>query len=477
MWSSLARSARRLAPVCAVSAVSALALAAPGVANAVTRLPHCSEGTEINGEGSTLQELAQKDVWTGGYKTFCPGAGAVTYNEHGKTGSGPGMENWYALDEFGPVRNGFVGTDNPPTKAIEEKILEQGTAGAEVLTIPTLQAAVSFIIHLPKGCTAESEVAPGKIVHRVVLTEKDIENIYRRKLTKWSKLTTGKLGKAPALNHYVTTTECSKKVQESEITRVARLEGSGTTATFKKWLELVNGKAEKTVNGKTWLESGEEPPANTEWPEETKNLIRGKGSGGMAKEVETNPGTIAYDNFANVRTGKFIPSGGGGEGSETFWAEVENGQTEKVEGKAYKVYAEPSTNGISNEKADSNCEETEYVTIDAATGKPEKGKFPPPSTKDLWNTVSDEKKEKKYPLCGFTYDLALTKYSDFASHGATEGEATAVGDYLEYVLGTGAGEGQSLIAEKEDYLGLPTNKTATKNVLKIAQEGAKEISD
>jgi hypothetical protein len=86
--------------------------------------------------------------------------------------------------------------------------------------------------------------------------------------------------------------------------------------------------------------------------------------------------------------------------------------------------------------------------------------------------VSAEKKEANYSLCGFTYDLGLTKYSGFK--GATEGEATTAGDFLEFVLNKEAEGGQKLIEEETDYMGLPEGALG-KNVLKIAQEGATKV--
>jgi ABC-type phosphate transport system substrate-binding protein len=487
MLSNLTRSARRLVPVCVLSTAVVAALAAPGAANAtVVRLPHCTEGTPINGEGSTLQEPAMQKVWAPAYNSAantnpaaCPGGPAITYNTKGKTGSGKGMENWYALDEFGPTAQGFVGTDNPPTATIKADIENQQEAGGtgKVLTIPTLQAAVAIIAHLPANCTVSSEPEPGVKVGRLLLTQKKVEEIFRNKLT-WIKLRTGK-------DNVLAGSKCTTAEKDSAITRVVREDGSGTTATFKKWLELVNGKAELTVNGHTWLESGEEPPANTEWPEETANLIRGNGSGGLIEKVEETPGTIGYVNLANARAGKgkglgFVPPSGG-EGTAEFWAEVENKETVVVGGTTYKVYADPASNGDVAAKENANCIETEYVAINPATGKVETGKFPPASTEDAWNLVSAAVKQKNYPICGFTYDLSLTHYAPFkgpytGGFGATEEEATTAGDFLEYVLNTGTEGGQALIGTGQDYLGLPTNPNAKKNVLKIAQEGAEKIS-
>jgi ABC-type phosphate transport system substrate-binding protein len=466
MLSSLARSARRFAPACVVSVAAIAAFATPGVANA-ERFAKCSEGTAINGEGSTLQELAQKEVWAPGYAKFCPGAGAVTYNTKGKTGSGKGMENWYALKEFGPEAQAFVGTDNAPNAEIKTKIQEQQTAEGKgkLLTIPTLQAAVAIIVHLPKGCTVKTELAPGKKWHVLTLNPKQVEEIFVAKKTKFSQLTSGK-------TNVYEGAECTKAKKESHITRVVREDGSGTTATLKKWLEIVNGKAAKVVEGKTWLESAEEPPANTIWPEEkTDPVVRGNGSGGVVTKAEATEASIGYVNLANARKGAGFAAGG--EGKEEFWALLANGQKEEVEAKKVVSYVSPATNAEEAAKGQANCTGIEYVTIDEKTGKAEKGKFPPPSVESTWNLVTAEQKQKKYPLCGFTYDLGLTEYKHFP--GATEGEVTAAGDYLEYALSTAAEGGQTLLDKNQDYLGLPENENAKKNVLLIAQNGAKQI--
>jgi ABC-type phosphate transport system substrate-binding protein len=481
MLSMSTRVTRRFVPACVLATAAIAALGAPGVASA-SRLPKCTEGTKINGEGSTLQGAAMTEVWgskapkaynSAGQKNAhaCPGGPEITYNTKGKTGSGKGMENWYGLEEYGPEAQGFVGTDNPPNSDIKTKIEAEGTGG-KLLTIPTLQAAVALIVHLPAGCAAEA--APGTkplpTLGRLVLKQKTVEKIFRRQTTKWSKIKDGG-------DKIIT---CSKAASETEITRVVREDGSGTTATFKKSLELINGKgtaeAGKVCDAakETWLECAEEPPANTKWPEETVALVRGSGGGGLVKKVEETPSSIGYANLADVRSKGpgFLPPTGG-EGKNMFWVEVENGEKETVGGKKLTIYTDPSDNAEAAVKSKANCAETTYVNIEPTKGKAEKGKFPPPTTEELWNRVTAEKKQVNYSLCGFTYDLGLTKYNGFK--GATEGEATTAGDFLEFVLDAGAEGGQQLIEQEKDYIGLPTNKEAKKNVQLIAQEGAKKV--
>ena len=62
MLSLSTRAARRMVPACVLATAAIAALGAPGVASA-SRLPKCTEGTKINGEGSTLQGAAMTEVW------------------------------------------------------------------------------------------------------------------------------------------------------------------------------------------------------------------------------------------------------------------------------------------------------------------------------------------------------------------------------------------------------------------------------
>jgi ABC-type phosphate transport system substrate-binding protein len=483
------RGARRLARACALSVAAVAALTGPSAASA-ERLASCREGTPINGEGSTLQEFPQKKIWgevsaeaynavTQTNAKACPGGPEIMYNTRQKTGSSEGTENWYELDEFGPETEAFAGTEipppfeNPEEQLIREKVEAQSESGVltnrDLLTIPTLQYAIAIVVHLPTGCTAESGVASSP--KRLVLSDSELEKIFTRKVTKWSQI--------KEAGDKLVGSACTKTVQAAQIIRVVREDGSGTTAAFKKWLELVNGKGD-TVAGEvcdsakqTWLECAEEPIANDHninWPEEETDLLRGDGDGGLIEKVEEIPGTIGYALLANARAGKgrfegFQPATGGGEGTEEFWAEVENGK---------KVYSEPSTDGDVEAKAKSNCEYTDYVEIDRKNGKAEKGTGVPESSETSWNLVSAEKQEKNYTLCGFSYDLALADYHEYAAHGATEAEATTVGDYVEWVLNDEADGGEALIEKETDYLGLP-RKEGRGDVLRIAQEGAAKI--
>jgi hypothetical protein len=498
---------RCFAWACVLSVATIAALAGPSAASA-ERLARCIEGTPIHGEGSILQEFAQTKVWgeasPNAYNALqqtnakaCPGGPGVTYNGKAKDEASQGMENWYVHDEFGPEAQGFVGTDIPPTEAIKQKIDEQSEGyllqnpptKKDVLTIPTLQAAVAIVVHLPTGCTAEA--APGTLpnptLKRLVLSQRELEKIYTHQVTKWSQI-------KEAGDKLV---GCSGAAQSSPIIRVVREDGSGTTAIFKKWLELVNGHGESVDGhvcdseretcpgkvcdsaGETWLECAEEPNGtathNTRWPDEGTDLLRGYTDGGLVEKVEETPGSIGYAQLRLARAGKFRfkgfqPGDGGGEGTEEFWVELENGAKEGTR----RIYVEPSTDGDVERKAKSNCEYTDYVSINPENGKAFKSFLLVSTAEGGWSLLSAEKKDPNYPLCGLSYDLALTDYHEYRLNGATEEEATTVGDYLEWVLNDEADGGQALIENETDYLGLP-KKEGKEDVLRIAQEGAAKI--
>jgi ABC-type phosphate transport system substrate-binding protein len=451
---------RRFASACAVSAAAVAALVAPGSASAIGG-EQCG-GVDIAGKGASTQVLAQ-GLWSSGFKDplntnplACNGSNGtkeVRSFTYTSTGSGAALRSWGQEPKeakeinYGPT-NAVAATDEPPNQKQKEEMESHGAAGT-VLTIPVLQLAVSIIVHLPTNCTAvEGGPAPGRLALKIATVEK----VFEGTATTWSKVLNGaKLVGAG----------CSKT---AHIARAVRKDGSGTTSIFKKWLFV--GHKKEVEPGKTWQQLAESAN-NTIWPNEgTDPVVRGEGGGGLAKVVAETPGSIGYVGLADARSNKSFSPPTGGAGKVTFWAEVENAS------KPSKTYADPSTNGDAETKANSNCEETLYVNG--------KKKFPPPSTTELWNEVSAAKFQKNYSICGFTYDLSLTKFGAYtvakgSQEATSEGEARTAFDYLGFILSSAAGGGQTLIGNNQDYLGLPTSAEAKANVLKIAQEGSAKI--
>jgi ABC-type phosphate transport system substrate-binding protein len=438
--------ARSLASAFAVSAMSAVAFIAPGTASAA-----CT-GASIKGNGSSLQASAQQKYWSPVFNAKCAGPPATEQVEYESTSSGKGLASWWVghnlekFKGFGPT-NAFVGTDQPPNATQESEILEkeEPISGAKVLSIPVLQAAVALPIHLPEGCTATSGKGK-KTIGRLVLSDETLQKIFSHEISTWSEVATFNEDKLVGAS-------CDSS---APIIRVVRTEGSGTTAILKKFLFEINKAA---VDGsETWNELAEKNE-NLKWPDEGVDLVRAEKGSGIASTVASTAGSIGYANLNEVRANAaFTPAGGGGEGKQIFWPELQN---------KGKKFADPATNGEANEAADANCEDEVYVSLNG-TGK--QAKFPPASTEDVWNEVTASTTQKKsYALCGFTYDLSLTDFANFAS--TSESEVTTVANYFTFVLN----EGQALL-KNHDFLGLPEAKKESGNVLDIAKEGVAKIA-
>jgi ABC-type phosphate transport system substrate-binding protein len=303
------------------------------------------------------------------------------------------------------------------------------------------------MIHLPANCVATSKKNKG----RLELTNVALEGIYRGTVTKWSQLT-GVDGNA------LSGAECNA---EAPIVPVVRKDQSGTTHIFKKYLSLISGttfltEAPKEQN-KTWTEVSEGPESTT-WPKNAKvTKPAATGGGALVEEVAKTAGSIGYANLAEARLkGNFTPGDGGGPGTATFWAPLQdNGLgTEKPK------FQDPASNKDVAALAEANCKNTEYTNSVEA--------FPPLSVTEPWNEVTTSTTEKKYTLCGLTYDLGLTSFSSYP--GTSLEEATTAHDYIKFVVDSKAGGGQKIVSG-HDYLALPKGP-----VLSEAQKGAEKIS-
>jgi ABC-type phosphate transport system substrate-binding protein len=455
-------SARRLIPACILSAATVAALVAPGVASAGTLGTQCS-GADITGQGSSLQKLAQQTVWDtqfniSGAGHACNGTQGtkakptITYDS---TSSGKGLESWGAdKTETSPTpnfeaSNAWVSTDEPPNSTQIAEIEEHGAKGT-LETLPVLQGAVAIIVNLPAGCVGSSKA----YAHRLVLNNVTLEAIYRGTITKWSEITDNE--------DKLSGKSCNPA---TAITPIVRDDGSGTTHIFKKYLGLINKETFETEKGaiKTWDEVSE-GAENTTWPK-AANVVKPATSGGgaLVTKVAETPSSIGYANLADARSNKSFAPPAGGAGKARFWVGIQN---DGIETTGTITYAEPASNGDVEASGNANCVGEEY-----ANGK---NPFPPPSVLEPWNEVTTKTTEKNYSLCGLTYILAFTEYSKYANTSLEE--ATAVNNFVNFVLGTnttkGSEGGQTLINSHHDYLALPAGA-----VLTDAQKGAEKIKD
>jgi ABC-type phosphate transport system substrate-binding protein len=467
--------------------VAIAAFAMPGIASAKGKKgvvgEKCSSELAIKGEGSSAQKVAQQNVWIPGFETkknadSCSGTqggGKKPKITYAPEGSGAGLRAFGAEKE--PIFHGktvqYAGTDEPPNETQKNEIeAHEEKPGAEpeaLYTLPVLQFSVAVIVHLPEGCVASSTIKGAE--GRLVLSNKALGHTWLGELRTWGNLIASEASQSPAAKDAITgvgsktTSECL----ESEIIHVVRFDQSGTTHVFKKYLGLLvtekmpfeNAKGEP-VGEKNWDEVAE-GPENTSWPVADKVIRpKAKGGGEEAKLVAATPSSIGYVNLPEARADGFAKPAGG-SGTERFWVELQNTgtPTEAESGKKQK-YADPSTNGPEEAAANANCVKEKYTN---GLGT----KFPPKTTKGLWNNVTTETKQKGYPLCGLTYDLAVTPFKLFVEAPAP-GQATTVVDYLSYVLNEEPEGGQVEIVGK-DYERLPAKLD------KEAKAGLAEVSE
>lgn len=471
-------SVRRIAAACILSGAIGAALAAPGAASAEAIGEQCS-GENIKGRGSTFQDAAEQ-VWTAAFNEVkgkpnknaaaCGGTQGgkkkikVEYLETAKEDRGSGA----CLKAFGAGikapeaakygKFAFCGSDEAPNTKQREEMESHKVGGAteSIESVPSAQGAVAVIVHLPANCVASSEVTGA--TNRLVLKVQTLEGIYRGTITKWSQITEN--------GDTVSGVGCNN---EEEISRVVRLDKSGTTHIFKEFLaqasentkleevpfeaeefgEIEAGKGDPCGSvlppaSKTWgqVAVGCE---NQRWPKGTKPVVRPANSGnqGVIETVQATPSSIGYGDLAQVR-----PSFGAGAGTGEFWVELQHNFEPKKPATA-ATYADPSSNGESTTVAESNCGGIVYTNG--------KEKFPPKDTRALWNAVRAKIKEGKYAICGLTYELMLyegSKYTKETESALTLEGATSAVDFELWVNNTLA-EGGSNVIKKHDYTALP----------------------
>jgi ABC-type phosphate transport system substrate-binding protein len=497
-------SLRRLFLACTVSVAALAAVIAPGTASASDLGEQCS-GSNIKANGSSFQAPIMK-IWQVDFNQI---AGVPNKNElacggtqgskgepkveYVSGGSGACLHGWGA-ESTEPVKYGefpFCGTDEAPNPTQKAEIESHKSGGAlkSLEEIPVLQGAVVMIVHLPKGCKAESEIERGgkKVkLGRLVFDDTSIEGVYSGTIKTWKQL----IENQGAGNDKLTCKIASE--EEKRIIPVVRLDHSGTTHIFKSFLEQINTESKameeypeeiggkKTGCGKalpeeseTWSEVAE-ACQNQRWPKAAE-VLRGAESGnpGIIKQVNNTESSIGYADLAVTRELHFFsakcgvhPGECGGEntqGTETkvglqsvkFWAEVQDTETPEAAG-----YADPSSDFDTELPARSNCAGTVYTN---EAGK----KFPPANTREPWNGAKAELVQAKYALCGLTYDLALRQYKFYP--GTTKEQATTVHDFLNWAM-NGKVEGGGALEANTDYEKLPTE------ILFKSQAGIKEIA-
>jgi hypothetical protein len=444
----------RLGRLCVLAAVCA------GTAFAATTPAAYAAGTEkcagITGAGSSLQNIAQKNVWIAGF--ISPGTGwtsSVCENEptpieYFSSSSGKGIGQWGANGthtlkaetiEGHEVFPTYVGTDVGPeglstTTGSQLNEMDvaggQGTAAGEgVVTVPVAQSAVSVLVQVPAECLGtlkEKEV--------VSITSEHLEKEWFSNTTKWSGLITGTATGAKS--------ECTT---EKTPVLYGRFSASGTTAGFKRFLGDLNSGTDKA----TWapfISTAVKSESPSEWPkvplEEACSTKLEKGSqlAKAALECETANGAIAYADLADARAAGFEkeaklikPAG------KTYYVAVVRVQNNGY-GVAPAVFQSP-------EKAvASNCAKANYFKEKTLAVK----------GNEDWSGAKEENIEggeaEAYPLCTLTFDVAWHVYEKVSAPAVgaySQSKANAVYAYLHYVVSS-AGQGTELTSHNYGVL-------------------------
>lgn len=461
-----------------LAAVAAAIAIVPGTAAATA--PNCTGVEAINGQGSTLQNNAQRSIWNGtGTISFnnssigCSSTSLpVTYNtDSTHTGSGNGTAEWAQGLNFrsGSTGAALIGTDDALTTGLYTNITNQRTTRGTndgPLTFPVTQASVAVVVHLPANCTVSGGLGVGTN-KQLGLDYATLNGVFTGTINTWADLSTAQPSGAGTLIG----TGCS-----ATITRIVRLDASGTSAGFKRFLyqyntvtTLATQQSDVTTCARgttgSWqdLSNG---PCNQAWPVAIMRAST-SGGGGEAASVAATAGSIGYVALPDARAnGSFSPAT-----SSDFWAQLPSATlaSTRVPTTASQ-WADPATNGDVAASAQSKCTGVAYAQS-VAPGSPGVGVPPtrgttPSSVNDstgAWSQVADfagAATTVSYPACTLTYDLALGKYADYPGTDATE--APSVKTYLTYVVNNTANGGQTAIASG-DYAALPGPIQSTSN--------------
>lgn len=462
-----------------LTALAALGLAAQ--ANAAFTTPKCA-GPSITGEGGSFAKDAHV-VFNFNFKnSYCPGTSSnVTYAPNG---SGAGVKS-VTLRTLTPR---FGQTDDPPTpeqvalinagatvdpgpnKAVTEADTDPSNDG-KIHVVPAAVGAVVALVNLPDNCDAKllsaahrtdnaASTADDKLI-RARFSKAEFEKI-------WSQGASGGPSAVPYLNWDEVLTELNTDADcHKPIIRVVRFDQSGTTFTFKDYLNSLNPAREWKTK---WATTG--PNLTREWPGatfgprtdcggtpegpgggatlETDNLTSGcgNGNGNLVDKLIATDGSIGYSDLATARVKGATLNGTSGPEAPTtpYWTQVENGSG---------TFTEPTAgaNGFRSDVVEkgANCLQATFVGVPATPASD-------PTFGDWSKTsgVNSPNKESATPygICTLTYGLVFDDNSTvWGNTPAEEAQARTVKDYWEGVLSAGT-QGQLFPA---DYAPLPAS--------------------
>ena len=254
------------------AALAALGLSALGAGSASAAV-NCN-GANITGAGSSLQKIAQTEIFKPGFESAICNSGTHPTISYESIGSGAGLAKWNANNVSKAIDHtvSFVASDDGPNPTQLANI-ESVAGGAKVTVIPVAQTAIAFVANPPAGCTVEA------------ITNGDLTAVMEGRLSNWSKL------------------ETAEGTCNSAITRVVRKDASGTTYQTKNYLFQLYKKGLFCTTGSdegkaSWAELEPVETPNLTWPESCpektlSTVVRPAGTGGgeVVKTVNATAGS------------------------------------------------------------------------------------------------------------------------------------------------------------------------------------------
>jgi ABC-type phosphate transport system substrate-binding protein len=486
----------RLAGLSAVAGSAAIIAATPGANASYFDTAYnsvCKGAADFHGLGASTQRSALLDGWgatlgapspggpnaTGfGYDagadySLCgefklPGDGGTKTFSYRATGSGSCIDalggknandprTWVdATDPNNPVTVSdlaYCGTDDAPTQQ-QIDWAEQGPpvhpAEAQFLTIPVAQVAIAPVVRLPDGCQVGDQSK--RSISRTVLS-----NAFEGNLSKWSDI----FGTAitAASGSGLSDADC----QNAAFVRVVRLDSSGSTFLFKRYLN----QASHATGGDSfdWRDPADGGTlANTDWPN-VGTIVRGDASGAGSVldklSAQNATGGIAYADLATARakTYGWTYSGTYAPDDTKLWL-----RAQRIGNDSYVSPAVTNAQAATGANAGAACQNVTYKNA------------PTTDLSASWQPVDATETATDFPICGLTYQVASVWNFDTKNArykpvwaGETQGENRAYRDFLRYELGIiRPGVGPSKLAPL-GYAKLPAD------ILVTAQNAAKQI--
>ncbi len=357
-FGSVRRARAALLPLAIVSA----ALGGTPSANAAPHLsPACaSGGVGVTAYGATFQTNAQTQ-FIAEYNAQCgAGAASTTYNNPLGSGAGSGRCVNYTTNRAPDAGYGYTpycGTDEALTSS---QWASANTSGGGILHIPVAIGAVTVSFNTTgTGCTASP----------LVLTSKQISDVFSGAVTDWSGICTGASG---------------------AITRVVRNAGSGTTCAFKSYLAKRNPVPWAALNAQTGCGS-------TSWP---VSVTTANGNSGVASAVNTTNGAVGYVELSETqKLSAGLP----------LYPNLKVANVKKVSDEAGSGSESPKSGTTAN------CSDNGAA-------------LPPHAASAGWDQVSLSDGVQGYPICTYTYMLLWTNTSAAVGANVTQGQVDAAVD-------------------------------------------------